>query len=105
MVLEKLSTSLKDTLQKIAKSLFVDDALIKDLVKDIQKALLQSDVQVALVFQLTEKIKKRAGEETPPGLTKKEHLINIVYDELVVFLGKEVRDVRVEKPPLKIMLV
>jgi signal recognition particle subunit SRP54 len=42
MVLEGLSNSLKSTLQKITKALFVDEKLINELVKDIQRALLQS---------------------------------------------------------------
>ncbi len=106
MVLEKLSDSLKDTLQKIAKSLFVDERLINELVKDIQRALLQADVNVKLVFDLTEKIKKRAlNEESPKGLTKKEQLINIVYDELVNFLGKNQHKIDVKQKPFKIMLV
>ena len=87
MVLEKLGDSLKNTLQKIAKSMFVDEKLINELIKDIQRALLQSDVNVQLVFDLTNKIKEKIkSEETPSGLTKKEHLINIVYEELVIFL-------------------
>ena len=87
MVLEKLGDSLRNTLQKIAKSIFVDDKLINELVKDIQRALLQADVNVQLVFDLTSKIKDRIkNENTPGGLTKKEHLINIVYEELVNFL-------------------
>ena len=57
MVLEKLGDSLKNTLQKIAKSIFVDDKLINELIKDIQRALLQADVNVQLVFDLTNKIK------------------------------------------------
>ena len=74
MVLEKLGTSLKNTLSKIAKSMFVDEKLINELVKDIQRALLQSDVNVKLVFDLTNKIKERAlKEEAPGGLTKKEY--------------------------------
>ena len=106
MVLDKLSDSLKNTLQKIAKSLFVDEKLINELVKDIQKALLHSDVNVKLVFDLTEKIKQRAlNEESPKGLTKKEQIINIVYDELVNFLGKEQHKVEVKQKPFKIMLV
>ena len=81
MVLEKLGSSLKDTLSKIAKSVFVDEKLVNELVKDIQRALLQSDVNVKLVFDLTNKIKERIlKEETPAGLTKKEYLINVVYD-------------------------
>lgn len=106
MVLEKLSTSLKNTLQKIAKSIFVDDKLINELVKDIQRALLQADVNVKLVSDLTNKIKDRIKkEETPKGLTKKEHLINIVYEELVNFLGKEQSKIEISEKPFKIMLV
>ena len=106
MVLDKLSESLKNTLQKIAKSLFVDEKLINELIKDIQRALLQADVNVKLVFDLTEKIKKRAlSEEAPKGLTKKEQLINIVYDELVSFLGKEQHKIEVKQKPFRIMLV
>ncbi|MBI2660176.1 signal recognition particle protein [Candidatus Woesearchaeota archaeon] len=106
MVLDKLSESLKNTLQKIAKSLFVDEKLINELVKDIQRALLQSDVNVKLVFNLTEKIKNRAlNEEAPKGLTKKEQIINIVYGELVNFLGKEQHRIEIKQKPFKIMLV
>ena len=104
MVLEKLGSSLKETLAKIAKSVFVDDRLINELVKDIQRSLLQSDVNVKLVFELTKKIKERANEKLPPGLTKKEQLINIVYEELVVFLGGEGAEIKVQ-PPFRIMLV
>ena len=60
MVLDKLGDSLKNTLGKIAKSLFVDEKLVNELVKGIQKALLSSDVNVKLVFELTKKIKERA---------------------------------------------
>lgn len=115
MVLEGLSNSLKNTLQKITKALFVDEKLINELVKDIQRALLQSDVNVKLVLELTKKIKERAlNEEVPKTVTKKEHLVNIVYGELVNFLGKgEKQDFQSrikekkekKKEPYKIMLV
>ncbi|MBI2657464.1 signal recognition particle protein [Candidatus Woesearchaeota archaeon] len=106
MVLDKLSDSLRSTLQKIAKSLFVDEKLINELIKDIQRALLQADVNVKLVFDLTEKIKNRAlSEEAPKGLTKKEQIINIVYGELVNFLGKEQHKIEVRQKPLRIMLI
>ena len=106
MVLDKLSSSLKSTLKKIAGAVFVDEKLINELIKDIQRALLQADVNVKLVFELTKKIKDRAlKEETPGGLTKKEHLINIVYEELVNFLGKEGHKIEPTQKPFKIMLV
>jgi signal recognition particle subunit SRP54 len=105
MVLEKLGSSLKNTLSKIAKAIFVDEKLINELVKDIQRALLQSDTNVQLVFDLSQKIKTRAKEKTLPGLTKKEQLVNIVYEELTNFLGKETHELKIKKKPTKIMLV
>jgi signal recognition particle subunit SRP54 len=106
MVLDKLGSNLKETLAKIAKAVFVDEKLINELIKDIQKALLQSDVNVKLVFELTKSIKERAlKEELPSGLTKKEQLVNIVYEELVNFLGSEKNTIEITEKPFKIMMV
>ncbi|MEW5896883.1 MAG: signal recognition particle protein Srp54 [Nanoarchaeota archaeon] len=105
MVLEKLGESLKSTLEKITKSLFVDDKLINELVKDIQRALLQSDTNVQLVFDLSKKIKERAKENAPPGITKREQLIKIIYEELTNFLGKEAKEIKISRKPTQIMLV
>ena len=105
MVLENLGDSLKATLSKIAGAMFVDEKLINELVKEIQRALLQADVNVKLVFELSSKIKERAlKQEPPPGLTKKEYLINIVYEELANFLGGEGHKIDVNKKPYTIML-
>ncbi|MBI2673622.1 signal recognition particle protein [Candidatus Woesearchaeota archaeon] len=107
MVLDNLGNSLKETLKKIARAVFVDERIINELVKDIQKALLQSDVNVQLVFDLTKSIKDRALKEKPPaGIPQKEHIIKIVYEELVKFLGEEKSEIVIEKKkPFKIMMV
>ncbi|MEK6904492.1 MAG: signal recognition particle protein Srp54 [Nanoarchaeota archaeon] len=106
MVLDKLGSSLKNTLKKIARAIFVSDKLVEELVKDIQRALLQADVNVSLVFQLSEGIKQRAlKEKTPETITKREHLIKIVYEELVRFLGEEKKEIQIDKRPFKIMLL
>ena len=106
MVLEKLGSSLKNTLSKIAGSVFVDEKLVNELVKEIQRALLQSDVNVSLVFDLSKKIKERIlKDEIPAGLTKKEYLINVVYEELTDFLGSESKPINFENKPSKLMLV
>lgn len=106
MVLEKLGNTLKDTLSRIAKAVFIDEKLINELVKDIQKALLHSDVNVKLVMDLSQKIKQRAlKEEIPAALTKKEYLVNVVYEELAAFLGGEGHKIDIAHKPYKIMLV
>lgn len=104
MVLGKLGESLRNTLQKVAKSIFVDERLVDDLVKDIQRALLHADVNVQMVFDVSKSIKERALKEEAPGLSKKEHLIKVVYEELVRFLGEKPAKIRIVKNT-KIMLV
>ncbi|MBU2590328.1 MAG: signal recognition particle receptor subunit alpha [Nanoarchaeota archaeon] len=107
MVLEKLGSSLKTTLSKIAKSMFVDEKLINELIRDIQRALLQADVNVQLVFKLTKEIKRRFQEEkAPAGISQKEFLVKVVHDELIKFLGGEKSEIVIEKKkPFKIMLI
>src|SRR3989344_5012885 len=106
MVLDKLSSSLKNTLSKIAKAMFVDEKLIDELVKDIQRSLLSSDVNVKLVLDLSKSIKDRALKEKPPaGVTQKEYLIKIVYEELVKFMGSESSKIEITQKPFRIMMV
>ena len=106
MVLEKLSNSLKETLKKIAKAMFVDDKLVDELVKDIQMALLSADVNVKLVFDLSKTIKERfLKEKQLPGISPREHLIKIVYEELVKISGEEKSEIIINKKPFKIMTV
>jgi len=107
MVLDKLSNSLKETLKKIARAVLVDEKLIDELIRDIQRALLQADVNVKLVFELTKEIKNRAlKEKTPKNISQKEYLIRIVYEELVKFLGEEKSEIKItKKKPFKIMMV
>lgn len=87
MVLDKLGGSLKDTLSKVKNSLTVDRALVEEVIKEIQKALLAADVNVRLVLEMTKKIRERAIKENIDELNKRDHLITIIYDELAAFLG------------------
>ncbi len=87
-MLERLGSGLKAAIKKLAGASYIDKAVVEDVVRDIQRSLLLSDVDVKLVFELTEKIKKRSLEEKPkPGMTAKEHVIKVVYEELVNFVG------------------
>jgi signal recognition particle subunit SRP54 len=89
MVLEGLGKSLKDVLRKIAKSNTVDEGLVKEITKDIQRALLQADVNVKMVLEITKEVERRALNEKPPaGKSGKEHVIRIIYEELVKILGE-----------------
>jgi signal recognition particle subunit SRP54 len=97
MVLDNLGDSLKSTIRKIANAVHVDAKLIKEVVRDIQRALLQADVNVKLVLELSKKIENRALQEKPPaGMNNREHVIHIVYEELVKILG-ETRELPIKK--------
>ena len=88
MVLEKLGSSLRDALRKIAGASHIDEALIKEVVRDIQRALLQADVNVDLTLKITRRLEKRAFEDRPPaGMSPREHVVRIIYEELVSILG------------------
>ena len=88
-MLDKLGKALHGALQKLARVTHVDERAIKELVRDIQRALLQADVNVQLVLELTKRIERRALEERlPPGMTRKEHVIKIVYEELSALMGR-----------------
>ncbi len=89
MVLESLGKSLKDAIRKIANASHVDPELVKDVVKDVQRALLQADVNVKLVLAMTKNLETRALTEKPPaGMSSREHVIRIIHEELVGILGK-----------------
>jgi signal recognition particle subunit SRP54 len=103
MVLDALGDALRNTLRKIAGSSHISPELIKELVRDIQRALLQSDVNVRLALELSRKIENRAlGEKAPAGMTGREHVVRIVHQELVGALGNP-RNLKLG--PQKIMLV
>jgi len=93
-MLDSLSTSLKDALKKLAGKTVVDRAAVDELIKDLQRALISSDVNVKLVMELSKAIRTRSLEEQlPKGTNVREHVLRIVYQELVrlVYTSAEVR--------------
>jgi signal recognition particle subunit SRP54 len=102
MVLDTLGKSLRGVLQKIARGSTVDEALLAEVVRDIQRALLQADVNVQLALELTQRVRRRATEEKPPaGASLRDFLIRIIYEEVRSILGK---DRTFEPRPQRILL-
>jgi len=99
MALESLSQALNGALKKITKSSVVDKQVIKEVAKDIQRALLVADVNVQLVLEVTKNIENRAIEEKlPPGVSRKEHIIKIVYEEITRFMGEKGEKIKLRPP-------
>lgn len=103
MVLEKLGDSLRAALRKIAGASYIDEGLIKEIVRDIQRALIQADVNVQMSLAITRELQRRALEDKPaPGMSPREHVVRIIYEELVKILG-ETRDIALNRQ--RILLV
>jgi signal recognition particle subunit SRP54 len=96
MAFEALGKNLYNAIRRVFRAPVVDEETVKQLARDIQRALLLADVNVKLVLEISKRIEDRSlKEKLPPGISRREHVTKVVYEELTRFLG--------EKPtPLKI---
>src|SRR6056297_1631672 len=89
MVLDNLGSSLRGTLDDLRGKSRISEDDIENVVKEIQRSLLQADVDTGLVMELSDSIKSRALEEEPPGgTTARDHVLRIVYEEMVELVGE-----------------
>jgi len=103
-MLDRVGESIRKVMNKIASSIFIDKKLIDDICLELKRALLEADVDVAIVNNLNEKIRKKA-EENIRGIDKKEHIISLIHDELVSILGEAKYELKFEKGKTNYVLV
>jgi len=90
LVLEGLGKSLNSAMKKLFGANVIDEDLVKELVKDMQRALLVADVDVTLVMAITKRVEEQALDENlPRGISRREHIIRVVWDTLAFFLGEK----------------
>jgi signal recognition particle subunit SRP54 len=93
---------IKESVKKFSSKSVADKEAVEQLVKDIQRDLIKADVDVSLVSDLSDEIREEAlADELPSGLTRKEHVLEIVYKKLEELLGEEAE---IEIEPQKILL-
>ena len=93
---------IKESVQKFSSKGVADEEAVEQLVKDIQRDLIKADVDVSLVSDLSDEIREEAlTDDLPSGLTRKEHVLEIVYSKLEDLLGEEAE---IEVEPQKILL-
>ncbi|MBI2079470.1 signal recognition particle receptor subunit alpha [Candidatus Micrarchaeota archaeon] len=84
-----LGKKLRETLAKLTNKPYVDEEAVRALIKDLQRVLIASDVNVKLVFELSKRIEEKSLKvEKLKALSLKEHVLKVVYDELVALMGK-----------------
>ncbi len=87
-MLERLGEVIRKATNRITNAIFLDKGLVDSIVKELQRALIEADVSVVLVKELSDRIKKEALDERVKGIEKKEHMIKLLHDELSNILGK-----------------
>ncbi len=106
MAIDRLGSSLYEALKKVFRASVVDEATVKELVRDLQRALLQADVNVQLVLAISKQIEERAlKEKVPPGISRREHVIKVVYEELTRFVGDKPVPIKMEPGRKKIIML
>lgn len=104
MVMESLGSGLKNAIKRIAGLGLVDKEAVEAILRDVQRTLLQADVDVELVSTLSKTIKKKVLEEKPPtGMALKEYFIKVLYDEIVSFVGKEPGEIPLRKQKILVI--
>ena len=92
MVLDDLGSSLRSTLDDLRGKSRISEEDVEDVVKEIQRSLIQADVDIALVQELSDSIESRALDEEPPaGTTPRDWVLRIVYEELVELVGESTK--------------
>jgi signal recognition particle subunit SRP54 len=103
-MLEKLGEVLKKATNKIASAIFIDKNLVDSIIRDLQRALIEADVNVLLVKELSDKVKKAALDERVKEIEKKEHIIKLLHDELLKLLGEH-KELKLQKVQNRILLL
>ncbi len=105
MVLEKLGRSLDTAIRKIRRLPLVDKDAINALIQELQRALLQADVRVELVFEMTENIRKEAMNTKLQKARRKDFVIKLVHDELIKLLGGKPSPIRIKPGKKNVILL
>jgi len=103
-MLEKLGETIRKATNKIANAIFLDKTLVDSIIRDLQRSMIEADVNISLVKDLSDKIRKAAFDERIKEVDKKEHIIKLLHDELIKLLG-EYKPLKLKSGQNRIMLL
>ena len=104
---DTLSDRLEGVFKKLRGQGRITERNIEDALREVRLALLEADVNIRVVRDFVDHVKKKAlGQEVLRSLTPEQHLIKFVADELAHAMGGQARELDLKvKPPVKIMVV
>ncbi len=96
--IESFGEKIRIAINKLLGAPIADRKTIEEVIKELQRALLLADVNVNIVLKVSEKIKERAfKEKCPPGVSRKDHILKILYEELINLLGEKPYPLQLDK--------
>ncbi|HDU0055483.1 TPA: signal recognition particle protein [Listeria monocytogenes] len=107
MAFEGLAGRLQETMNKIRGKGKVNEADVKEMMREVRFALLEADVNFKVVKQFIKTVSERAvGADVMKSLTPGQQVIKIVQEELTSLMGGEESKIgTADRPPTVIMMV
>ena len=107
MAFEGLADRLQNSIQKIRGKGKVNEADVKEMMREVRLALLEADVNFKVVKDFVKKVSERAvGQEVLKSLTPGQQIIKVVQEELTALMGGEQSKIAVSnRPPTVILMV
>ncbi|MEM3537969.1 MAG: signal recognition particle receptor subunit alpha [Candidatus Korarchaeum sp.] len=106
MVLEGLSNSLRRAVSRIMGRSVVDEVAVNEFVREVQRSLIEADVDVKLVLEISRRIRERTlREDPPPGFTRRDLAVKVLYEELTSLLGRKAVEIPVEGKKTNVILM
>ncbi len=105
--MEQLREGLLSIVKRIRGAAYVDEQELEAVIRDLQRTLLRADVDPKLVLEVSQRIREKfKSAEQPPGFSKRELLLKLLYDELVSLLGgQSAGTLKPSRQPYTILLV
>ncbi|EAE6828717.1 signal recognition particle protein [Listeria monocytogenes] len=107
MAFEGLAGRLQETMNKIRGKGKVNEADVKEMMREVRLALLEADVNFKVVKQFIKTVSERAvGADVMKSLTPGQQVIKIVQEELTSLMGGEESKIgTADRLPTVIMMV
>ena len=103
---ETLSDRLNTAFQRMSSKGRLDEADVDEALKEVRRALLESDVNFKVVKDFVARVREQAiGQDVLRSLTPAQMVVKIVHDELINLLGEAVPLGRAKQAPTIYMLV
>jgi signal recognition particle subunit SRP54 len=104
---EQLSEKLEGVFSRLRGRGVLNEADIKDGLREVRRVLLEADVNFQLTREFLEHVEQKAvGVAQLRSISPAQHLVKIVYDELTAMLGSQREGLKLSTvPPTVVMLV